>query len=65
MENTTVFDKMINLKIESAVTAQLQTSVISDCAAHYFDQWLGQEADHLSSWARSTVSKYLALWLKL
>lgn len=57
------FDKMINLKIESAVIAQLGTDMFSDSPEHYFDHRIGQEADHLSSLARKIVSKYLKLRL--
>lgn len=60
-----VFDKMIDLKIQSAVIHQLGTSMFSDSPAHYFDHRIGQEADHLSSLARNIISAYLNLRLKM
>ena len=57
-------EKMIDLKIETAVIQQLGNGLFNSADGHYFDHEIGQEMDHLSSLMRSVVQKYVKLRLK-
>ena len=57
-------EKMIDLKIETAVMQQLGNGLFNNADGHYFDHEIGQEMDHLSSLMRTFVQKYVKLRLK-
>ena len=59
-----VFDKMIDLKIQSAATDEFGQGMFDASDGHYFDHWTGQESDHLSSLLRGVVSVYMNMRLK-
>ena len=60
-----VFDKMLDLKIQSAVTDELGQGIFDASDGHYFDHRTGQESDHLSSLLKGVVSVYLNMRLKI
>ena len=57
-------EKMIDLKIETAVMQELGNGLFNNADGHYFDHEIGQEIDHLSSLMRTVVQKYVKLRLK-
>ena len=57
-------DRMIDLKIESAVVQQIGNRVFNNVDGHYFEHEIGQEMDHLSSLLRTVVQRYIKLRLK-
>ena len=57
-------EKMLDLKIESAVVQQLGHGIFNNEDGHFFDHQTGQEMDHLSSLMRSVIQKYTSLRLK-
>ena len=50
-----IVEKMVDLKIESAVMQQLGNGLFNNADGHYFDYEIGQEMDHLSSLMRTVV----------
>ena len=52
-------DRMIDLKIESAVAQQIGNTVFNNVDGHYFEHEIGQEMDHLSSLLRTVVQRYI------
>ena len=56
-------EKMIDLKIESAVVQQMGNALFSSVDGHYFYHEIGQEMDHLSSLMRTIVQRYVRLRL--
>ena len=60
----TVFDKNINLKLQSAVLSRIGPGMLETSSKHFFDHRIGQEADHLSNLLRKVVAKYLDVQLK-
>ena len=54
-------DRMIDLKIESAVVQQIGNGVFNYVDGHYFEHETGQEMDHL---LRTVVQRYIKLRLK-
>ena len=52
-------ERMIDLKIESAVTQQLGSGLFNNADGHYFDHKIGQNMDHLSSLMRTIVQRYV------
>ena len=56
-------EKMIDLKIESAVVQQMGNGLFNSVDGHYFDHEIGQEMDHLSSLMRTIVQRYVRLQL--
>ena len=57
-------DRMIDLKIESAVVQQIGNRVFNNVDGHYFEHEIGQEMDHVSSLLRTVVQRYIKLRLK-
>ena len=58
-----VFDKNINLKLQSAVLSRIGPGMLETSSEHFFDNRIGQEADHLSNLLRKVVAKYLDVQL--
>ena len=56
--------KMIDLRIETAVIQQLGNGLFNNADGHYFDHEIGQEIDHLTSLMRTVIQKYVKLRLK-
>ena len=54
-----VFDKNINLKLQSAVLSRIGPGMLGTSSEHFFDHRIGQEADHLSKLLMKVVAKYL------
>ena len=54
-----MFDKNINLKLQSAVSSRIGPGMLESSSEHFFDHRIGQEADHLSNLLRKVVAKYL------
>ena len=54
-------EKMIDLKIKSAVVQQMGNGLFNSVDGHYFDHEIGQEMDHLSSLMRTIVQRYVRL----
>ena len=44
-----VFEKKVDLKLQSAVLKQLVIDIFNASSGHFFDHQIGQESDHLSS----------------
>ena len=44
-DRSIIFDKMIDLKIESGILAQCRLGIFSASPGKYFDYWIGQETD--------------------
>ena len=58
------FDSKLDAKIQGSVLEELGTSPFDGSTGHFFDDKLGQEADHLSSLLKTVVSTYLQMRLK-
>ena len=54
-------DRMIDLKIESAVVQQIGNRVFNNVDGHYFEHEIGQEMDHLSSLLKTVLQRYIKL----
>ena len=59
-----VFDKNINLKLQSAVLSRIGRGMLETSSEHFFAHRIGQEADHLSNLLRKVVAQYLDVQLK-
>ena len=54
-----MFDKNINLKLQSAVLSRIGPGLLETLCEHFIDHRIGQEADHLSNLLSKVVAKYL------
>ena len=58
-------EKMLDLKIQTAVLKQLGIGIFRNVDGHFFDHEIGQEQDHLSSLMRKVIQRYVHLRLKM
>ena len=56
-------ERVINLKIQSGVLAQIGTDIFNNIGSHYVDHTTGED-DHLTSLLRLIVPKYVSIKLK-